>query len=91
MNSVAEEFNLRGRRAWTQLNAANELHYLARNKKNDIEIVYFLSTRILGITLRIYCGSEPKRLWSMGCEVNFRVSRTVLRNIKVGSKSKVGH
>jgi hypothetical protein len=81
--------NLCEYRAWTQLNATNELHYLARNKKDDIEILYFLSTRILGVALRIYCGSEPKRLPSVGCEVNFCVRCTVLRHFRVGSSQKL--
>ena len=73
------------------MNATNELHYSARNKNDDVEKSYFLSTIILGITLRIYCGSEPKRLLSVESEVNFCVRCTVLRHVRVRSKPKVGH
>jgi len=73
------------------MNATNELHYSARHKNDEVEKLYFLSTIILGITLRIYCWNEPKRLQSVESEVNFCVRCTVLRHIIVGSKPKVGH
>jgi len=73
------------------MNATNEVHYSARNKNDGIEKLYFLSKIILGITLRIYCGSEPKRIQSVESEVNFCVRCTVLRHIRVRSKPKVDH
>jgi hypothetical protein len=70
------------------MNATNELHYSARNNNDDVEKLCVLSTIILGITLRIYCGSEPKRLQSVESEVNFCVRCPVLRHIKIHNKPK---
>jgi hypothetical protein len=73
------------------MNATNEFRYSASYKNDDVEKLCFLSTIILGITLRIYCGSEPKRLQSVESEVNFCVRCCVLRHIRIRNKPKVGH